>query len=167
MAKGKRGSLLYAGVIHIVSKDKARWHNTPEYYTCTIVPSTAPEVKALRNRYVKPNVQGMVNAAATTVSDPRKTVEESSASTSAALLEQPSMEVSINEEPELESKVGEIEETVDTPNSHAPTATTQATLLSFNPPIHPGKDLTLENVMDAIAGLSLKVANFGKHATLE
>ena len=110
----------------------------------------------------------MVNAAATTVSDPRKTVEESSASTSAALLEQPSMEVSVNEEPELESEVGEIEETVDTPNSHAPTATTQATLLSFNPPIHPGKDLTLENVMDAIAGLFLKVDNFGKqHATLE
>ena len=151
-----------------IARHKARWHNTPEYHTCTIVPSTAPEVKALRNRYVKPNVQGMLNAAATTVSDPRKTVEESSASTSGALLEQPSMEVSINEEPELESEVGEIEETVDTPNSHAPTATTQATLLSFNPPIHPGKDLTLENVMDAIAGLFLKVDNFGKqHATLE
>ena len=142
-----------------ISRHKARWHKTPESHTCTIVPSTAPEVKTIRIRYSKSNEQSMVNVAA--ISDPIATLEET---VSTPVLTETS-ETYLNEErqPQFEGTVDPL------PSAHPSIA--QTTLLSFKTPTeecNPGKDLTLEVVMDAIAGLSLKVDKLGKeHATLE
>ena len=152
--------LLCVEVTSSISRHKARWHKTPESHACTIVPSIAPEVKTIRIRYSKSSEQSMVNVAA--ISDPSATLEET---VSTPVLTETLSETYLNEEQQPQ-----FEGTVD-PLSSVHPSIAQTTLLSFKTPTeesNPGKDLTLEVVMDAIAGLSLKVDKLGKeHATLE
>lgn len=143
-----------------VARHKARWHNTPESHVCTVIPSTAPEVTALRNQYGKSTSS---KATTSKVLQPKPALEESSTSDS-SLEQRAPVEVSADEEPE--KSLAQKED-----NPIPKTTQRQATLLSFKPTVEaigPTKDLTLENVLDAISSLSLKVDHFGKqYATLE
>ena len=88
-----------------ISRHKARWHKTPESHACTIVPSTAPEVKTIRIRYSKSSEQSMVNVAA--VSDPSATLEETVSTVSTPVLTETLSETYLNEErqPQFEGTV--------------------------------------------------------------
>ena len=60
-----------------VARYKARWHKIPESRTCTIVPSTSPEVNAVRNRCARPRNEGILNVGTTSDSNTTECSETS------------------------------------------------------------------------------------------
>ena len=150
-----------------VARHNTRWHKTPESQLCAIVPSTLPELNAVRNRCARPSKEGMVNVAAT--SDSNTTREESRVSTS--FCSDTSVKTCSKDQQQTElnlknKKRGKEDAVTTLPNLHA-----QTTLVAFKQPAEKSqteKDLSLKNVMDAIAGLSLKVDHLGKeYATMK
>ena len=140
-----------------LKRHKARWHNTEETCCCTVVPSTAAEVKALRNRYTKSSALGKGTLSSTPSVPPAVTTVTAASSTSVNKPERPVCEV---QDPKESIPVAK------SPSSN------QTTMLSYSAGFTEAnsspKEVTLTTVIEAISSLSLKVDNFGKHhATLE
>ena len=140
-----------------VNRHKNRWHTTSESCMYTVVPSTAPQVKALERRYAKsvPTPAALSKVAPSSIQLSRP-LEEGPTLVSRLEPTTSIAEVDVPEKPERSSKTS--------PKN-------QATLLSYKQStttVSSGTEVTLDNVMDAISSLSLKVDNFGKkHANLE
>ena len=140
-----------------LKRHKARWHNTEETCCCTVVPSTAAEVKALRNRYTKSSALGKGTLSSTPSVPPAVTTVTAASSTSVNKPERPVCEVQDPKE--------------SIPVTKSPSSN-QTTMLSYSAGFTEAnsspKEVTLTTVTEAISSLSLKVDNFGKHhATLE
>ena len=100
-----------------VARHKARWHKIPESQTCTIVPSTSPEVNAIRNRCARPRNEGILNVDTTSDSN---TTECSETSAKTCSKEQQRNAFNVNKKGDKEDAV------IILPNVRA-----QTTLLSF------------------------------------
>lgn len=122
------------------------------------------QVKTFQSQYAKASAQHIVDIS--TVCNPQKTVRESPS----CVTEKHFLEVCVSEEGEPQLAY-EIKQTVANPST-VHLSTSQTTLLSYKASAkanYPGSVITLENIMDAISGLSLKVDSLGEehHATLE
>ena len=165
---------------------------------CTVVPSASPEAKAVRERYakIKAHKDASSSKSSRTVHALGKPSSPPVVEVSAAVLPVQS-EISLENPREGSVSQGTISSFLPTgaasskdPNEASvmgavsskdpkESAVTQQTMLSFLPYNEPKgsyattstksqKEATLQNVVDAISSLSLKVDNFGKqHASLE
>ena len=146
-----------------LNRHKARWHNTDATNACIVVPASAPEMKALRNRYAKSRAVN-IDALSSRPSVPISALDESS--TPLNKPERPVVKISSTVEPEPSSQ--DPKESIPL-SKGAPTS--QATMFSYSRPAEESgssKEVTLTTVVEAISSLPLKVENWGKHhATLE
>ena len=124
---------------------------------CRSDSSSVARHKAVRNRCARPSNEGILNVNTTSDSN---TTECSETSAKTCSKEQQQNAFNVNKNGDKEDAV------IILPNVHA-----QTTLLSFKQGAQKSqteKDLSLKNVMDAIAGLSLKVDHLGQqHSTME
>ena len=109
-----------------LNRHKARWHNTDETHVCIVVPASAPEVKALRNRYAKSRAVNK-DALSSRPSVPISALDESS--TLPNKPERPAVKISSTLEPEPSSQ--DPKESIPS-SKGAPTS--QATMLSYSRP---------------------------------
>ena len=180
-----------------IKRHKSRWHNTLDTQACTVVPFTSPKAKAVGERYAKIKANKDASSSKSrAVHVLEKRSLPPVVEISAAVL--PVQSKSSFENPkEASVSHGTIRSFLPTgaasskgPNEASVTgavlskdpkesSVTQQTMLSFLPcnepkgshattPTKSQKEVTLQNVVDAISSLSLKVDNFGKqHTTLE
>lgn len=158
-----------------INRHKDRWHKLPNSKSCTIVPSSAPEVASLEDNYGKKKLltnectptrhaeshsdSDPSRSEVRTLRDPEARMEESLEHTNA---QNPGETLDGKLSNDSLSEIGE---------THLSTkAKSQATLLSFSKSKiteDTEKDASLKQVIDAVAELSLKVEGIGKqHNTL-
>ena len=174
------------------------WHNTIETQACIVVPFASPEAKAVRECYakIKAHKDALSSKSYRSVHVLEKRSSPPAVEISAAILPEQS-ESSLENPKEASVSQGTICSFLPTgaalwkdPNEASVTgavsskdpkesSVTQQTMLSFLPYNEPNEyypttstksqnEVTLQNVVDAISSLSLKVDNFGKqHASLE
>lgn len=181
-----------------IKRHKSRWHNTIETQAYTVVPFASPEAKTVRERYAKIEAHKHASSSKSsrTVQVLEKHSSPPVVEISAAVLPVQS-ECSLENPKEASVSQGTISSFPSTgamswkdPKEASVTGAvmskdpkespvTQQTMLSFLPYNEPKgsyattstksqKKVMLQNVVDAISSLSLKVDNFGKkHASLE
>ena len=170
-----------------IKRHKGRWHNLPNNKLCSFVPSTAPEVAALADKYAKVKVRKeskgckvhvSCHTKSLSISQPLPSVDENPINENNEVSEINSQGLQgpekTNENPNQKELASNPHHPFDDdPSADLPwqksslSAKNQKTLLEFAKPDTTvlEKDASLKQVIDAVAELSLKVENIGKQHT--